>query len=74
MWIIILNADCFSKDSRKVLGTCLFFSPPTSDSDANGHRPHCKAPLFYTRSGFIQAINHTFANLENFSEVVILVV
>lgn len=47
----------------------VFFSPlsPASDSDANGHRTHCKTPLFFTRLGFTLAINHTFANLENSS-------
>lgn len=56
----------FKKDPWN-LSFFFFLLSLASDSDANGHRPHCKTPLFFTRLGFIEAINHTFANLENSS-------
>lgn len=56
MWIIIRNADCFFQKIQERSLELVILTSTATDSDANGHRPHYKTPLFFTRLGFIQAI------------------
>lgn len=53
---IYLKCRLFFRRFKKGPWNLSFYTSPTSDSDANGHRPHYKTSLFFTRLGFIQAI------------------